>query len=570
MPVLLLEAIDRAGHPGWTAGVARQRARLRGLLWSWLATPFLSTWSLCLGRSSVRSGTIRTIFTLGVAEGYIARLREQAKLVNTREAEEPSSTMSAQTTPWAASRRCHLRDVRVLLICTVALLGCTTPRRDKIRLEAYSWWTRPSEQKAFDRVLDIYNGKHQDSEAINQVTNDINADEVRATLTARLLAGAPPSTFQANAGADLLRWTAMDTTEAALPSASRIAPLSDLFQRTGLKGALPPDLYRALQAGPQRLPYAVPLNIHRLNLIYYNTDALSSYKRAHAGQSFLDPALLCPKDVATRLENPDEKLALRIAVGMKDSFALTLFALENVLPAVAGATPYNEVTGGTLYDELFLGNLPEAKWHEPVERALQCVQYLSRSFLRAADQSWADALNRVEAGDADFSVMGDWANGELKQALNEGKVDVQPFPGSEGTFVFTSDTFPLPVAAPYAEESQDLLETLASAEAQLVFSQEKGSIPARTDISLELLRESLGERAEQTRRAFDSYEMHKSIATSGVFPPYYPDDLSTRLSEMTADGASKANIEAVIALLRNALPLLELWQSRIAEGQQAP
>jgi len=465
-----------------------------------------------------------------------------------------------------------LQRVGVLLLCAVVPLGCAAPTRGKLRLEAYSWWSRPSEQKAFDRVLGIYNKAHQDSEAINQVTKDVNADEVRATLTARLLAGAPPSTFQANAGADLLRWTAMDTTGSALPSSSRIAPLDGLFDRIGLKGALPGELYKALLAGPgpELLPYAVPLNIHRLNLIYYNTRALDRYKGDHAGRSFLDPALLCPEDVATRLEDPDEKLELRIAVGTKDSFTLTLFALENVLPAVAGAIPQPEITGGTLYDQLFLGNLAEATWHGPVLRALQCMQYLSRSFLRNNDVSWADALNQVETGDADFSVMGDWANGELKQALEDGRVDAQPFPGSEGTFVFTSDTFPLPALAPYPDESEELLETLASTDAQLAFSLEKGSIPARSDISTERVQQELGERAAQTRRAFDSPDIHKSIATSGLFPPYYPADLSTRLSEMTADGASKASIQAVIALLRNAQPLLERWQTRIAKGQQTP
>jgi hypothetical protein len=147
---------------------------------------------------------------------------------------------------------------------------------------------------------------------------------------------------------------------------------------------------------------------------------------------------------------------------------------------------------------------------------------------------------------------------------------VQPFPGSESTFVFTSDTFPLPVNAPYPAESEDLLETLTQTEAQLAFSLEKGSIPARVDITTALLEATLGKRAVQTRQAFDSPQVHKSIATSGLFPPYYPDDLSARLSNMTADGASKESIEPVVALLRNALPLLRRWQSRIAEGQQVP
>jgi glucose/mannose transport system substrate-binding protein len=480
--------------------------------------------------------------------------------------------MFSPMAPRTDGRRRFLQRVRVLLLLLpcAGLFGCATPTRDRVRLEAYSWWTRDSERNAFDQVLSIFNAHHPDSEAINQVTTDVNADEVRATLTARLLAGAPPSTFQANAGADLLRWTAMDTTEAALPSSSRITPLDELFQRTGLDDALPRDLYQALLAGPQRRPYAVPLNIHRLNLIYFNTAALERYKATHEGRSFLDPELLCPSEVSTRLDDPDARLELRIAVGTKDSFTLTLLALENMLPAVAGTTPYNEVSGGTLYDELFLGTLAEARWHEPVVRALQCVQYLSRSFLRTEDLSWADALTRVETGDADFTVMGDWANGELKPALAAGRVDVQPFPGSESTFVFTSDTFPLPVAAPYAEQSEDLLETLASAEAQLAFSLEKGSIPARGDISTALLQTTLGDRAAQTRQDFDSPEIHKSIATSGLFPPYYPGDLSERLSAMTAEGASKAEIEPVVALLRNALPLLERWQRRIREGQQTP
>jgi hypothetical protein len=258
-------------------------------------------------------------------------------------------------------------------------------------------------------------------------------------------------------------------------------------------------------------------------------------------------------------------------VGVRDSFTLTLFALENVLPAIAGAMPYDDTTGGTLYDELFRGNLEERQWRSTVRHALQCVQYLSRSFIDGRDSSWADALNQVEEGEADFSVMGDWANGELKQALESGAVDAQPFPGSQGTFVFTSDTFPLPVAAPYARESEALLETLSSIEAQLSFSAEKGSIPARADITLAEVQTRLGARAGSTRQDFDSDDVHKSIATSGLFPPYYPDqDLSAGLRAMTAHGATKARVEDVIAFLRNTLPLLKRWQNRIAEGQQAP
>jgi glucose/mannose transport system substrate-binding protein len=418
--------------------------------------------------------------------------------------------------------------------------------------------------------LDIYNLAHDDSEAVNQVTPTSNANDVRATLTARLLAKAPPSTFQANAGADLLRWTALDTSDPEIASANLLTPLDGLFAGTGLSDVLPRDLLGALQAGPHPLPYAVPLNIHRLNVIYYNTDSLRRYQEKHKGESFLKLAVLCPENLEELLSDPEQKLPLKIAVGLRDSFTLTLFALENVLPAVAGTMTYNAATGGRLYDELLRGVLEERVWRGPVFRALQCVQYLSRSFIDNRNKGWVEALDQVKMGEADFSVMGDWANGELKDALEDHRVEAQPFPGSEGTFVFTSDTFPLPIGAPYWRESEALLKTLASIEAQLAFSREKGSIPARTDITLEQVRKELGERAEQTRIQFDSDDVHKSIATSGLFPPYYPDqDLSARLTAMTASGASNEDIEYVIKLLRNTLPLLKRWQNRIATGEQA-
>ncbi|MES1176153.1 MAG: hypothetical protein ABUL62_17660 [Myxococcales bacterium] len=419
-------------------------------------------------------------------------------------------------------------------------------------MEAYSWWKRPSEQRAFDNVLRIYNAGRGDVEAVNQVS-DTNADAVRGTLTARLLAGAPPSTFQANAGADLLRWTVVDTNDPAVPSASRIADLSPLFRRDGLGDALPGPLLDALVVGPARAPFAVPINIHRLNVIYYNTRSLAAFAARSAGRSFLDLGVLCPVDLEDRLAHPESKLDLTIAVGTKDSFALTLFALESVLPAIAGAQQYDELFHGT----------PAASWQTSVRQALRCVQYLSRSFLDDRDKSWADALAQVQMGSADFSVMGDWANGELSDALERGDVDAQPFPGSEHTFVFTSDTFPLPIGAPYAEDSEALLDTIASGDAQLAFSLEKGSIPARKDVDIT----TLGVRAASSRAAFESDDVRKVLATSGLFPPYYPDEeLSAKLALMTQTGADASSVEDVILLLSDTEPLLARWQERLTEG----
>lgn len=190
------------------------------------------------------------------------------------------------------------------------------------------------------------------------------------------------------------------------------------------------------------------------------------------------------------------------------------------------------------------------------------MQYLSRSFVNPPGSAvdWAGALAQVQSGTADFSVMGDWSNGELKSALASGEVDSVPFPGSEDVFVFTSDTFPLPLDAPYPEQTQALLETIASTEGQLSFSQDKGSIPARSDVHVS----ALGARAMSTRKDFHDLSISKVLATSGLFPPYYPnEEMNAALAALTQPGATDAELEAVLALLRDTEPLLARWQGRL-------
>jgi hypothetical protein len=119
------------------------------------------------------------------------------------------------------------------------------------------------------------------------------------------------------------------------------------------------------------------------------------------------------------------------------------------------------------------------------------------------------------------------------------------------------------MGAPQAQASEALLDTIASREAQFAFSLEKGSIPARTDVEIG----ALGERATRSRRAFASSEVSKVLATSGLFPPYYPDEeLNAKLSLMTRAKAEPRRVEDVIAFLADTEPLLARWQKRLVEG----
>lgn len=447
--------------------------------------------------------------------------------------------MRQQSQSGKVNLRSLLRAITVSAVL-LGVAGCAAPAGPKARLEAYTWWKQLSEKNAFDALLKFYNGSHTDATAFNQESGT-DADAVRGTLSARLLAGAPPSTFQANLGADLLRWAVVDKQDGTR-SDSRVADLGPLFEQHQLAKVLPARILEALR-GPNGAPYGIPLNVHRLNLIYYNAASLANRDPEH---SFLNRDVLCPPNLQSLAA--DAHLDVKIAVGTTDNFALVLFALESVLPAVAGPE---------VYERLFHGQA-DGDW-PVVRRALHCVQYLSRSFVRDPGLNWAEALSQVQNGAADFSVMGDWSNGELKADLALGTVGVAPFPGSEKTFVFTSDTFSLPIAAPYYDQSEALLDSFISRDAQSRFSEFKGSFPARIDAEVR------GELAQKSRDDFENDEVIKVLATSGLFPQYFPADLNARLAAMTNQGAADREIEDVIALLRDSQPLFVRWQNRLKE-----
>jgi glucose/mannose transport system substrate-binding protein len=453
------------------------------------------------------------------------------------------------------------------LLGVAALFGCADSP-DTVRLEVYSWWEEESERRAFEAVIDIHQSRHENVEVVN-LGND-EANEIRQIMAARVLAGAPPATFQANLGADLLRWTMVETeddpadleTDDDVVRSRWIRDLSSLYGKTELDQKLMEGLMEGLvvegESGPR--PYAVPINVHRLNVLYYNVEALAAVETrlTELGRpgSLLDVDRLCD-------ENFDDT-GLEIAIGRGEQFTLVLLAFESVLPALYGAEFYNRLFTGERWASA------EGTPSVEVRRVLECVQNMSQWFI-PENVGWADAVERVNQAEesATFTVMGDWANGLLLGDPDEQIVKGVPFPAKEGmeTFVYTSDTFPLPIGTEHPQEAEALLETIASSQAQLAFSAQKGSIPARDDVSIESLPES------RTRTRDDYRRLPRVLATSGLFPPYYPQALLSvgeALFEMTEPGAGSAELEHALRVFTDAEPLLYRWQERMSLGAADP
>ena len=438
----------------------------------------------------------------------------------------------------------------------MATLGCSSAPTT-VRLEVYNWWDG-AESIPFERVLTIHRSLHPNVEVVNQ--SKLVAGDARERVADIMLAGAPPATFQANIGADLLRWTAVDSATGALGE-NRIYNLSSLFARSkDLQSVIPQEIMDALSVGTPPVPYAVPINIHRLNVLYYNTAKLAALSPPSGHQSWLEPSLLCPTDPTPT------PLPFKIAIGSREEpFTITLLVFENLLVAQAGAE---------FYERLFRGEMSTVSgvaddWKEVVRTTLRCAQFLGQ-FIEETD-GWKDAVKAVvdETDAAAVTVMGDWAGGQLASEPNYDGTTIlsMPFPGTEadgtrkGVYVYTSDAFPLPVNAEHLSEAETLLETIALPEAQKIFSKEKGSIPARSDAVDEV----------DAKRLQDFRDSAKALATSGLFPPYYDSEQLNEklLAVLKTEWGSKdgpAKIEAVVEELVSLQPVLLRWQDRLRRG----
>ncbi len=437
---------------------------------------------------------------------------------------------------WTAAPYLILRAATLL-----GAVGCSAQTSEPISLDVYTWWREDSERAALTTVMERFK---EDQGVKVAPRYERTADTNRTELERLLLNKAPPSTFQANVGADLLRWAVFDYHDAETwqaGSTSLLVGLEDLFAAEGFYEVLPGDLLDALKDGASQ-PYGVPINIHRLNVLYYNVERVAE----KLGSNELTLDAFCPAPGTPRVD-------LSIAVGIANGFPLTLLIFENLLPALEG---------GDFYERLFTGD-PPSDWEPRVRRTLECALDLSPSFEGGQQLSWAAAADRVATGEADLTVMGDWAsmNKAMKPALEQGTVRAVPFPSTEDLFVFTSDTFPLPVGGSYPDETKALLRTMMDAEVQIEFSEKKGSIPARSDIPPD----RLSERARATKEAFENSK--RLLATSGLFPSYYPDEeIELRLIRIATGVEPEEAIDEVIQYLRESQAALAYWNERKQTG----
>ena len=323
----------------------------------------------------------------------------------------------------------------------------------KKQVEVFSWWTGPGEADGLKAMRAIFEKQNPNLTFFDAAVAGGSGDKAKALLASKLQANQPPDTFQGHAGAELQGYI----------KSGKLEPLNSLYDQLKLKDVFPQQLVD--QITYEGNVYSVPVNIHRSNVLWFNPGVLKA-----AGISG------APKTVdefITDLQAVKKTGKIPLSIGSEWT---DVHLLESVLLGSLGTDAYNALwTKGSDWSGA------------PITKALDNYKTIL-SYAGAPQDDWQPAAKQVADGAAAFNIMGDWAYGYFHNPPDGGlgKTSKKDFdwaasPGTDGTYMWLSDSFTLPKGAPNKDGALAWLKVAASKEGQDAFNPKKGSIPARKD-----------------------------------------------------------------------------------------
>jgi glucose/mannose transport system substrate-binding protein len=346
----------------------------------------------------------------------------------------------------------------------------------------------------------------------------------KAVLATRLQAGDPPDSWQAHAGMATF----------AYATAKEIQPLDDFYAKTGFGAALPKSLLPLISVNGH--PYSVPVNIHRSNVMWYNPKVLTA-----AGVTIPTGGFASWNDFYAACDKIKAAGKICLSLGPEGFTAMHLW--ENVMIGSLGAAKWSG-----------LWTVPATTDWKGTDVTAALANYAKVLSYTNSDAStlsdWQPASKLVADGDAAFNIMGDWAEGYFANPAPNGLAlkphvdfDWTPTPGTQGIFVFLSDSFVLPVGNKNPDGTLAWLTIAASKAGQEAFNPLKGSICARTDCDQSLF----SEYSQNAAKDWLSNTVVGSLTHGVVAAPAWKTQIDTALKLFLADTSKTADFQTALA-----------------------
>jgi glucose/mannose transport system substrate-binding protein len=300
--------------------------------------------------------------------------------------------------------------------------------------------------------------------------------QAMTVLRARVTSGNPPSAVQL-LGFDITDWAG----EGALANLNAIA------ESGGWDAVVPEALQKFSKYDGAWI--AVPVNIHSTNWVWANKPLLDDL--GIAGPTTWE-------ELVAAMQKVKDAGKVAVAHGGQAWQDATIF--DSVAMSTGGPEFYRKA-----FIDLDAETLGSDTMKEVFDRMTVIRSFVDDNF---SGRDWNLASAMVINGEAAFQFMGDWAKGEF---LNAGKIPGTDFlcfrfPGAQDQVTFNTDQFAVFKQGDSATPEQAAFaEAIMSPAFQIAFNKVKGSVPARTDVSVESF-DACGQKA---------YAELKAAAASG-------------------------------------------------------
>jgi len=387
------------------------------------------------------------------------------------------------------------------------------------KLEIYSWWTGPGEVEALDALYKVFKDKNPKVEIQNAaISGGAGAGgNAKAALQTRMLANNPPDSFQVHLGRELI-----DTHVVA----NRMDPLDDLYKSEGWDKLFPKSLIDISSDGGHI--WAVPVNIHRSNVLWYNKTVLASVGVTSPPTTF--------DEFFSAADKLKAKGIAALAVGEAQPFH-TAHMFETVLMGTLSGDEWRGLWTG------------KTKWSDPkVTTALTTLKkYFDYVNTDYASVQAGDTPPLIIKGTCAMTINGDWTNGSFK-SLKFSDYGYVPSPGTKGKYGTLADSFGLPKKIKDKDATMNWLKICGSKAGQDAFNPIKGSIPARSDLD-----KSLYDPYQQTAIAdFASNDLLPSVVHGAAAKESWVTDFVNTMNAFSGPKDVAATQTALIKIANDA------------------
>jgi glucose/mannose transport system substrate-binding protein len=342
----------------------------------------------------------------------------------------------------------------IILIIGGALIYFSMQKNSNV-LVFYHWWTSAGEKEALNSLINVFTEEYPNVTVIpTSVTGGAGYAMLRV-IKPLVIAREAPDAFQMHAGYEGKPYF----------DAGLLESVDNIWKSENLEKVIP----RLIQVMCQFKGhyYSVPMDIHRTNVIWYNKKILNDNK--------INPANLTNWDEFFNACDKIRNSGIQYPIQMGTDWTAA-HVFEQIV-ASQGIDFYQDWVNGNVTSP------EDARLLKSLEIFKRYMQYVN---LDHATLEWNDATGRIINGEGAFNLMGDWAEGEFKNAKMEYNRDYGefPVPKTGNMYGLCIDTFQRPKYIQHPINSERWLKVISSKEGQDAFNSVKGSISVRKDTNL--------------------------------------------------------------------------------------